>query len=146
MAESIPRGPRIDDISDKDLALSNGDKIQDRLSSLLHSISSAIEEARNICDAYITQGLASRVWNSKSWEDKLAQCTKTFVRFRVELTLALSAHAARGVDDNSRQLRALQSRHFLLLRAYRRSWLIQISCPASTISEISSSSSLRLEK
>lgn len=85
------------------------------MQSLLETIGEEIKTAYNICEAYINERLISKVWNGPSWEAKLVECAECFVRRRDDLTMALSAHAARTGDQNALRLRVLQERYCLFL-------------------------------
>lgn len=80
------------------------------MQDLLQAIGEEIKQTYNICEAYINERLISKVWKASTWEGKLVQCADTFVRRRDDLTMAFSAHAARGVDESTQRLRTLQTR------------------------------------
>lgn len=83
------------------------------MQDLLKAIGEDIKEAYNTCEAYVNERLISKFWKASTWEGSLVQCAETFVKWRNKLTMALSAHAARGVDENTQRLKILQKRHAL---------------------------------
>jgi hypothetical protein len=85
------------------------------MQDLLGTIGDEIQKTYNICEAYANDRLISKVWKAQSWEGKLVECAKCFVRRRDDLNMALSAHAARTGDENAERLKALQERYCLHL-------------------------------
>jgi len=84
------------------------------MQDLLETIGKEIKSTYNICAAYVDEHLISKVWKAQSWEGQLVGCAKCFVKRRDDLTMALSAHAARTGDENAQRLKALQERYCLL--------------------------------
>jgi hypothetical protein len=95
--------------------MAGGKTIKGRMQDLLETIGEEITTTYNICEAYTNERLISKAWKAQSWEGKLVECAKCFVRRRDDLNMALSAHAARTGDENAERLKALQERYCLLL-------------------------------
>lgn len=100
---------RLENIEDSDKILANGTVLQATIQSLLEIIALDIENACNACDAYQNERLICKVWKGNEWEEKFKEYANVFVYRRDQLTRALAAHAAYGIDESNRKLDKLET-------------------------------------
>ena len=119
----------------------DGTTIKSRLKTLVHQAAQDIKACSNACDIYSKKKLVGpcpsfpyllsddlestlvKVLKSTSWNENLADFSRTFTTRRSEFKFALMIHTTRGVDAANEKLGDMDEKINMLLELFKKSFV-----------------------